>query len=164
MVNSSALSVTKWMLTLNTVNNLYLFYGVYVSMQMGGGICVLNVGRYYASVPYPITGPPEVRHLLAFRGVSGFFGQSNAFARWEFADSASGLFGIYYSLIYLSLSDSVVITFLTPTTTAIAGYLLLGETLTRREMIAGCGSNSLLKIARIICTNPLQFAHFLASY
>jgi drug/metabolite transporter (DMT)-like permease len=50
---------------------------------------------------------------------------------------AVGLFGIYYSLVYLSLSDAIVITFLVPTTTAIAGYLLLGESLSRREMLAG---------------------------
>ena len=50
---------------------------------------------------------------------------------------AAGLFGVYYSLIYLSLSDAIVITFLVPTTTAIAGYLLLGESLSRREILAG---------------------------
>lgn len=76
---------------------------------------------YYTRVPNPITGPPGVRILLAFRGFSGFF----------------GLFGIYYSLVYLSLSDAIVITFLVPTTTAIAGYLLLNESLSRREIVAG---------------------------
>lgn len=52
----------------------------------------------------------------------------------------TGLFGIYYSLQYLSLSDAVTITFLIPTTTAIAGYLILGEVLSRKEMWAGCWS------------------------
>jgi drug/metabolite transporter (DMT)-like permease len=51
--------------------------------------------------------------------------------------NSAGLFGVYYSLIYLSLSDAIVITFLVPTTTAIAGYLLLGESLSRREILAG---------------------------
>ncbi|CAG8665903.1 511_t:CDS:2 [Acaulospora colombiana] len=70
---------------------------------------------YETSVPHPIAGPPGVRHLLILRG----------------------LFGIYYSLVYLSLSDAIVITFLVPTTTAIAGYLLLHEALNRREIVAG---------------------------
>jgi drug/metabolite transporter (DMT)-like permease len=48
-----------------------------------------------------------------------------------------GLFGIYYSLEYLSLSDATVLTFLAPMCTAIAGALLLGEKFTRREAIAG---------------------------
>ncbi|KAF8531777.1 hypothetical protein JB92DRAFT_2848873 [Gautieria morchelliformis] len=72
-------------------------------------------------IPHAVLGPPEVRPLLVFRGVSGFF----------------GLFGIYYSLIYLSLSDAVVLTFLSPTTTAIAGFLFLREALSRKEAIAG---------------------------
>ncbi|KIJ53393.1 hypothetical protein M422DRAFT_25758 [Sphaerobolus stellatus SS14] len=72
-------------------------------------------------IPHPILGPPDIRYLLVFRGVSGFF----------------GLFGIYYSLKYLSLSDAVVLTFLSPTTTAIAGYLFLHEKLSRREVLAG---------------------------
>ncbi|CCA69903.1 related to Integral membrane protein [Serendipita indica DSM 11827] len=74
-----------------------------------------------ANIPHPLSGPPGVRYLLAIRGISGFF----------------GIFGIYYSLIYLSLSDAIVITFLGPTTTAIAGYLILGEALSRREIVAG---------------------------
>jgi EamA-like transporter family len=48
-----------------------------------------------------------------------------------------GLFGIYYSLKYLSLSDAVVLTFLSPTTTAVAGFLFLRESLSRKEAIAG---------------------------
>lgn len=48
-----------------------------------------------------------------------------------------GLFGLYYSLRYLSLSDAVVLTFLSPLTTAISGSCLLGETFTKREALAG---------------------------
>jgi len=48
-----------------------------------------------------------------------------------------GLFGIYYSLQYLSLSDATVLTFLAPFTTGIAGALLLNESFTRREALAG---------------------------
>ncbi|KAF8881630.1 hypothetical protein BD779DRAFT_1675381 [Infundibulicybe gibba] len=49
-----------------------------------------------AGVPDPFLGPKGVRTLLICRGISGFF----------------GLFGIYYSLQYLSLSDATVLTFL----------------------------------------------------
>ena len=48
-----------------------------------------------------------------------------------------GLFGIYYSVKYLSLSDAVVLSFLVPTTTAVAGFLFLHEKLSRKEVFAG---------------------------
>jgi EamA-like transporter family len=47
------------------------------------------------------------------------------------------LFGIYYSLQYLSLSDATVLTFLTPMYTAVTGAVLLGEVITRRQILAG---------------------------
>ncbi|KAF4621973.1 hypothetical protein D9613_009250 [Agrocybe pediades] len=72
-------------------------------------------------VPDPFLGPKGVRVLLFVRGSIGFF----------------GLFGVYYSLQYLSLSDATVLTFLAPMCTAIAGALLLGEKFTRKEALAG---------------------------
>jgi len=69
----------------------------------------------------PILGPKEVRPLLIFRGVSGFV----------------GLFGVYYSLQYLSLSDATVLTFLSPLCTAIAGALFLNENFRRSQALAG---------------------------
>ncbi|GJJ14181.1 hypothetical protein Clacol_008442 [Clathrus columnatus] len=83
-------------------------------------------------VPHAFLGPPEVRYLLIFRGVSG--------SRRKTKYSFFGLFGIYYSLQYLSLSDAVVLTFLSPTTTAIAGFFLLHENLSKREVAAGAFS------------------------
>lgn len=47
-----------------------------------------------------------------------------------------GLFGIYYSLQYLSLSDAVVLTFLTPTCTAVASSIFLGEIFHLRQAVA----------------------------
>lgn len=47
------------------------------------------------------------------------------------------LFGMYYSLQYLSLSDATVLSFLSPLTTAIAGALVLKESFTRKEAFAG---------------------------
>ncbi|EPQ53277.1 DUF6-domain-containing protein [Gloeophyllum trabeum ATCC 11539] len=72
-------------------------------------------------VPDPWLGPKGVRLLLVTRGFSGFF----------------GLFGVYFSLNYLSLSDTTVLTFLGPLTTAAAGALILKEKFTLREGIAG---------------------------
>ncbi|TFK38438.1 hypothetical protein BDQ12DRAFT_683666 [Crucibulum laeve] len=72
-------------------------------------------------IPDPYLGPKGVRLLLAFRGFSGFF----------------GLFGMYFSLQYLSLSDSVVLTFLAPICTGIAGAFFLGEIFTVKQACAG---------------------------
>jgi drug/metabolite transporter (DMT)-like permease len=48
-----------------------------------------------------------------------------------------GIFGVYYSLQYLSLSDSIVLTFLSPLSTAIAGALVLNEKFKKGESLAG---------------------------
>jgi len=72
-------------------------------------------------VPDPWLGPKGVRLLLVTRGFSGFF----------------GLFGVYFSLNYLSLSDTTVLTFLGPLTTAAAAALILREKFTLKEGIAG---------------------------
>lgn len=69
------------------------------------------------NVPF---GPSSMRKWLVLRGVTGFF----------------GVFGMYFSLLYLSISDAVLITFLTPTVTVILAWVVLREKLTRME-IAG---------------------------
>lgn len=48
-----------------------------------------------------------------------------------------GLFGIYFSLRYLSLSDATVLTFLAPLCTAGVGALVLGEKIGWRQVVAG---------------------------
>ncbi len=48
-----------------------------------------------------------------------------------------GLFGIYFSLQYLSLSDATVLTFLAPICTVFTGAILLGETFSHRQILAG---------------------------
>ncbi|ODV91598.1 hypothetical protein CANCADRAFT_164 [Tortispora caseinolytica NRRL Y-17796] len=75
---------------------------------------------YKTKVPKFLLGPPEVRGLLLARGITGFF----------------GVFGLYYSLNYLSLSEATVITFLNPAASAFACYLLLNEPFTRKERLA----------------------------
>jgi drug/metabolite transporter (DMT)-like permease len=48
-----------------------------------------------------------------------------------------GLFGSYFALQYLSLSDATVLAFLTPTVTAILGAVFLKEPYTAKEAISG---------------------------
>ncbi|KIM44302.1 hypothetical protein M413DRAFT_443310 [Hebeloma cylindrosporum] len=81
--------------------------------------CMIHM--FVAKIPDPFLGPKAVRVLLFLRGIGG----------------SVGLFGIYYSLQYLSLSDATVLTFFTPTCTAIAGAIFLGESLKLQEAMAG---------------------------
>ncbi|KAJ3561720.1 hypothetical protein NP233_g10023 [Leucocoprinus birnbaumii] len=94
---------------------------------------------FSTGVPDPFRGPESVRLLLVLRGVSGFF----------------GLFGLYFSLQYLSLSDATVLTFLAPLCTATSGALFLGEKFARRE--AAAGLISLLGVV-LIARPPFLFS------
>ncbi|KAK6359526.1 hypothetical protein TWF696_000681 [Orbilia brochopaga] len=83
---------------------------------------VLCSGYMWATkVPDFPLGPKSVRWLLVARGVGGFF----------------GVFGLYYSLTYLDISDATVITFLAPSVAAFACYILLKEPFTKTEVLAG---------------------------
>ncbi|KAF4622109.1 hypothetical protein D9613_009308 [Agrocybe pediades] len=89
--------------------------------------------RYFARIPDPLFGPKEVRSLLALRGIGGSF----------------GLFGLYYSLQYLSLSDATVLTFLVPSCVAIAAYVFLKEEYSLKQALCGMVSLAgVLLIAR----------------
>ncbi|KAG2343651.1 drug/metabolite transporter superfamily [Suillus weaverae] len=72
-------------------------------------------------IPDPITGPKDVRSLLIIRGITGFF----------------GLYGVYLSLQHLSVADATVLIFLTPLTTAVAGSILLKESYSTNQAVAG---------------------------
>ncbi|KAF3922183.1 hypothetical protein ABW21_db0205830 [Orbilia brochopaga] len=83
---------------------------------------VLCSGYMWATkVPDFPLGAKSVRLLLVARGVGGFF----------------GVFGLYYSLTYLDISDATVITFLAPSVAAFACYILLKEPFTKTEALAG---------------------------
>ncbi|KAG1805221.1 drug/metabolite transporter superfamily [Suillus subaureus] len=75
-------------------------------------------------IPDPITGPKDVRSLLITRGITGFFGLS----------------GVYLSLEHLSVADATVLIFLTPLTTAVAGSILLKESYSTNQAVAGACS------------------------
>lgn len=68
------------------------------------------------NVPF---GAPSMRKWLVLRGFTGFF----------------GVFGMYFSLMYLTISDAVLITFLTPTVTVIMAWIVLRERFTKMEAI-----------------------------
>lgn len=87
--------------------------------------CCLLYMAITKSVPDAPWGPREKRVLLLLRGGIGFF----------------GVFGLYFSLQYLSLSDAVAITFLIPMITATLAFILLKEAYLWLE--AGCSLVSL---------------------
>jgi drug/metabolite transporter (DMT)-like permease len=65
-------------------------------------------------------GAREVRYLLVLRGLAGFF----------------GIYGMWYSMMYLPLADATVITFLAPSVAGYICHVVLHEPFTRREQIA----------------------------
>ncbi|KAI5958299.1 hypothetical protein KGF57_002654 [Candida theae] len=86
----------------------------------------MYVTRAVEEAPF---GPKKIRILLVMRGVVGFF----------------GVFGMYFSLQYLSLSDAVAITFLVPMVTAFLAFVILKERYSVLESVC-----SLLSLAGVI--------------
>lgn len=76
---------------------------------------------HYTKVPDYLLGPKGYRFWLILRGIAGFF----------------GVFGMYYSLMYLNLSDATVLTFLNPTMVGFLAWLMLGEVFTIVEILGG---------------------------
>ncbi|KUI56239.1 hypothetical protein VP1G_03653 [Cytospora mali] len=69
--------------------------------------------------PDNILGKRENRKLLLVRAFGGFL----------------GVFGLYYSLRYLNLSEATVITFMMPLVASLGGYLLLGSPFSWLEIL-----------------------------
>ncbi|KAI9450011.1 hypothetical protein BJY52DRAFT_1419732 [Lactarius psammicola] len=88
---------------------------------------------YWQQIPDPVFGPKGLRLLLVLRGFTGFFGLS----------------GLYFSLQYLSLSDAMVLSFLSPILTGFTGAMFLKEPLSLKELFAGlCSFLGVVLIAR----------------
>ncbi|KAI0010640.1 hypothetical protein F4779DRAFT_638825 [Xylariaceae sp. FL0662B] len=91
---------------------------------------------WWRGIPHGVLGPPEIRWLLGARGVCGFF----------------GIYGMWYSVMYLPLAEATVITFLSP---VLAGYLchvLIHDPFTRTEQLA-----SFLALAGVVLvTRPVS--------
>ncbi|CAE7193647.1 hypothetical protein P3342_009478 [Pyrenophora teres f. teres] len=82
-------------------------------------ICASLYMWYKKTEHFPL-GMKEVRSLLVARGLLGFF----------------GVFGMYYSLLYLPLADATVITFLAPSLACWACSYFINEPFTRMEQMA----------------------------
>ncbi|KAI9653473.1 MAG: hypothetical protein M1831_006021 [Alyxoria varia] len=67
-------------------------------------------------------GAKDIRWILVARGIGGFF----------------GVYGMYWSLSYLSLSDATVLTFIAPMISCWVCSKLLKESFTRVEQAAAC--------------------------
>jgi drug/metabolite transporter (DMT)-like permease len=89
--------------------------------RMGITFILASTYMWYQKTPHFPFGMKDVRWLLIARGLGGF----------------AGVFGMYYSLLYLPLADATVITFLAPSLACWACSILINEPFTRTEKFAG---------------------------
>jgi drug/metabolite transporter (DMT)-like permease len=75
---------------------------------------------FKVGVPHFPLGLREVRWLLVIRGFAGFF----------------GIYGMWYSMMYLLLAEATVITFLAPCVAGYICHILLHDPYTRKEQVA----------------------------
>ncbi|KAI0137128.1 integral membrane protein DUF6 [Xylariales sp. AK1849] len=104
--------------------------------RMTATIIVCFSYMYFQKIPTAPWGSPEIRPLLILRSFSGF----------------AGLYGMWYSIMYLPLAEATVISFLAPN---LAGYLcrvFLKEPFTRREQM---GSFVAL-VGIVLITRPIS--------
>ncbi|CAK7270927.1 hypothetical protein SEPCBS119000_004339 [Sporothrix epigloea] len=92
----------------------------------------------YYPVPHFPLGPFGLRWLLVLRGLTGFF----------------GIFGVWYSMMYLPLAEATVFTFLVPSVSSYICYILLKEPFTRKEQIASV----VALLGVILITQPLSLS------
>ncbi|RAL09321.1 DMT family transporter [Aspergillus homomorphus CBS 101889] len=89
--------------------------------RMSITVIVSYLYMWYTKVPHPF-GTKPILWLLFLRASGGFF----------------GVYGLYYSVQYLPLSEATVVTFLVPILTGYACSLFIPrETFTRKQLLAG---------------------------
>ncbi|ETN40323.1 uncharacterized protein HMPREF1541_04599 [Cyphellophora europaea CBS 101466] len=99
---------------------MHPFQILFARQGITAAVCI-TYGVYTKSIPYFPLGPKGVRWLLVLRGLGGFF----------------GVFGLYFSLLYLPLSEATVLTFLGPILTCyVCSLVLSGESFTRQQQLA----------------------------
>ncbi|SCU97411.1 LADA_0H06150g1_1 [Lachancea dasiensis] len=81
----------------------------------GGTLIYMYMNR--SKIEHVPWGPPGLRKWFVLRGVFGFF----------------GVFGMYYALMYLSVPDATVISFLGPSLTGIMAWMILHERYSKIE-------------------------------
>lgn len=88
--------------------------------RMGLTTLISCIYMYKVKVPHFPFGPREVRGLLIARGMTGFF----------------GIYGMWYSMMYLPLAEATVISFLAPSVAGYVCHVLIHDPFTRKEQIA----------------------------
>ncbi|KAI1362378.1 hypothetical protein F5Y08DRAFT_312270 [Xylaria arbuscula] len=112
-------TAAKLLTAKDSLNQFHALHIIFVRMLATFILGTLYM--WYKKVPDFPMGPRNVFGLLVMRGTAGFL----------------GLFGLYYSLSYLEISDATAISFLCPTWTAILCYIWLKETYRIQEACAG---------------------------
>ncbi|MCJ1304932.1 hypothetical protein MMC08_007745 [Hypocenomyce scalaris] len=120
-------------------SDMHPFQILFARMSITAFLACIYMWR--AKTPYFPLGMPEVRWLLVVRGFGGFF----------------GVYGMYYSLLYLPIAEATVITFLAPLAACFVCSFLLHEPFTRTERI--CGFISLLGVVMISRPSSLLPGH-----
>ncbi|KAI0424322.1 hypothetical protein F5Y09DRAFT_347835 [Xylaria sp. FL1042] len=100
-------------------NQFHALHIIFVRMLSTSILGMLYM--WYKKVPSFPFGPQNMIPLLVMRGTAGFV----------------GLFGLYYSLSYLEISDATAISFLVPTWTALLCYVWLKEPYRIQEAMSG---------------------------
>lgn len=112
---------------------------LFVRMVITYSFCFLYLVLVEKNPDVPF-GPKNLRVLLFIRALGGFI----------------SVCGQYWSLLYLNVSDTVIILFLEPTVTAFMAWITLGEMFTKVEAIGGLAAF----VGVILVAKP----HFLLSF
>ncbi|MCJ1308416.1 hypothetical protein MMC25_002069 [Agyrium rufum] len=88
--------------------------------RMGITAVISQIYMWWTKMPDAPFGKKGIRWLLICRGLSGFF----------------GVYGLYFSLIYLPLAEATVLTFLSPIVSNFVCSFVLKEPFTRKEVFA----------------------------
>ncbi|KAI0399103.1 DUF6-domain-containing protein [Xylaria palmicola] len=112
-------TAAKLLTAKGSANQFHALHIIFVRMLATAILGMLYM--WYKGVPNFPLGPRNVLGWLVMRGSFGFV----------------GLFGLYYSLSYLEISDATAISFLTPSWTALLCYVWLKEPYRIQEAISG---------------------------
>lgn len=117
---------------------MHPFQILFVRQSITSALCA-SYAYWTKSIPHFPLGPPGVvRALLVMRGLCGFL----------------GVFGLYFSLLYLPISEATVLTFLAPVLTCYACAIFIpGETFSRQQQLAGFVS----LMGVVFIARPLSF-------
>lgn len=99
---------------------LHPFQVLFVRMSITYIFCAIYFLTYERNAGFPL-GPKNYRWLIFLRGLGGTI----------------SVVCQYFSLIWLTVSDTIVISFLAPTVTSLMAWMILRERFTRAEALGG---------------------------